>query len=241
MLRLALASALAAALLALGCASQVSVARTEAPPLAGRYALRAADAAPQARPERWLVIAIAPEVPGRFDADVPDLAERTEAALRRAGGFDVAGRAVLPAPPDAHELAARAAAHGADGALFARIHLRELVRRTDLLRYLASTASFGIFPFTVAEDELSYVLELVAVNAGTGGAVAAASAERDVRLPHTLWQTAEGGLFGWDVGEAIGGARARRRALDAETADVLLAESVPALLPRGFAQVLRSR
>jgi hypothetical protein len=229
------------ALLAFACASQVWVARSQQPPLAGRYLPRAADAAPRPWPERWLVIAIVPEVPSRLDADVPDLAERTEAALRRTGGFTVAGRAVLTAPPDARELSARAAAHRADGALLVDIHLRTVVRRTDVLRYLAATASFGVLPFTVAEDELAYVLELVAVQAGTGDALASASAEREVRLPYTLWQTAEGDLFGWDLGEAIGGGRARRRALDAETADALLADSAPRLLPRGFSQVLRAR
>lgn len=229
-LRAAGALAAAAAWLTLGCAPAL-VARSDAPPLAGRYVPRAADAAPQPWPARWLVIAIAPEAPGPFDADVPDLAERTEAALR-AGGFARVGRVVLDAPPDAHALAARAAAYGADGALFVRLRLRTAIRRTHALRTLASTATFGLLPLTVAEDELAYTLELVAVNAGTGGAVAAASAEREVRLPHTLWQTAEGRLFGWDAGEALGGARARRRALDAEIADALLAEAAPALRPR---------
>jgi len=231
------ASALAAALLGLACASPAVVARTETPPLARRFLLRAPDAVPQPWPERWLVVALAPAALGPFDADVPDLAARTEAALREAGGFDLAGRLVLDAPPDAHALAAHAAESGADGAVFARLTLRVAVRRTHTLRGLASAATFGLLPLAVAQDELAYTLELVAVNAGTGAAVAAASAARTALQEHTLWQTAEGEIFGWDAGEAIGGARVRRRALEAELADALLTEAVAALLPRGFAQV----
>jgi hypothetical protein len=205
--------------------------------LAGRFPPRGIDAAAQPWPERWLVVALAPEAPGPFDADVPDLAERSELALRRAGGFEVVARVVLDAVPDRKALAARAIESGADGALFARITLREQVRRTRTLRALASTATVGIFPLAVAHDELAYTLELVAVNAGTGSATATASVTRIVTQEHTLWQTAEGEIFGWDAGEAIGSARRRRRALDAELADALLAEAVRALLPRGSAPV----
>jgi hypothetical protein len=239
MLRLGYASALAAALLGLACAPLVVRMQTEAPPLAGRFVPRGLDAVPQPWPERWLVIAIAPEVPGPFDADVPDLAARTEAALRRAGGFDVVGRAVLAAAPDSHALAARAAEHGADGAVFARLTLREAVRRTHPLRGLAAAATFGLLPLVVAHDELAYTLELVAVNAVSGAAAASAAAARRVTQEHMLWQTAEGEILGWDAGEAIGGARERRRALEAEVVDALLAEAVASLLPRGFAQVPR--
>jgi hypothetical protein len=111
------------------------------------------------------------------------------------------------------------------------------VRRTHTLRGLASAASFGLLPLAVARDELAYTLELVAVNAVSGAAAASASAARTVSQEHTLWQTAEGEILGWDAGEAIGGARERRRALEAELADALLAEAVTALIPRGFAQV----
>lgn len=241
MARLRLASALGAALLGLACAPLVVRMQTEAPSLAGRFVPRGLDAVPQPWPERWLVIAIAPEVPGPFDADVPDLAARTEAALRRAGGFEVVGRAVLAAAPDSHALVARAAEHGADGAVFASLALRAAVRRTHPLRGLAAAATFGLLPLAVAHDELAYTLELVAVNAASGAATAAASAARSVTQEHTLWQTAEGEIFGWDAGEAIGGARERRRALEAEVADALLADAVASLLPRGFAQVPRIR
>jgi len=226
-----------AALLGLACVPLVMRVQTEAPSLAGRFVLRGLDAVPQTWPERWLVIAIAPEVPGPFDADVPDLAARTEAALHRAGGFEVVGRVVLAAAPDSHALVDRAAEQGADGAVVARLTLHAAVRHTHPLRALAATATFGLLPFAVAHDELAYTLELVAVNAINGAAAAAASATLSVTQEHTLWQTAEGDIFGWDAGEAISGARGRRRALEAEVADALLADAVVSLLPRGVAPV----
>jgi hypothetical protein len=63
----------------------------------------------------------------------------------------------------------------------------------------------------------------------TGEAAADARATRGVTQHHTLWQTAEGELLGWDVGEALGGARQRKRALEADVASSLLDEGAAAL------------
>ena len=226
----ALRVASALALLALGCVSPALVVRTEAPPLAARFAPHEADALAQPWPGRWLVVVLAPELPLPADADVPDLAERAEQALRTSG-FAVVARVTLASLPARADFEQRAAASGADGAIFVRLVLRELVRRTHTLRYLASTASFGLLPLAVMHDELDYALELVAVGAPLGALVAETLATRGVGQDHTLWQTAEGDLLGWDVGEAIGGGRRRRRALDAAVADALLAEAVAALAP----------
>jgi hypothetical protein len=222
----------ALALLALACASPALVIRTEPPPLAARYTPPGADAGPHPWPSRWLLVTLASEPPGPFDADVPDLAARAEHALRGAG-FDVAGRATLAAPPERADLAARAAAHGADGAIVVRFVLRRQERQTNTLRYLASTATLGVFPWSVMHDRLDYALEALAVGAASGATLGEAAAARSVGQDHTLWQTSEGEILGWDVGEAIGGRRARRQALDAEVADALLAEAAPALAPTG--------
>jgi hypothetical protein len=226
----ALRAATALALLALGCASPALVMRTEGAPLTASFAPREADAVARPWPRRWLVVVLAPELPLPADADVPDLAERAEQALR-ASGFVVVARVTLGSLPVRAEFEARATASGADGAIFVRLLLRKLVRQTHTLRYLASTATFGIFPLAVMHDQLDYALELVAVGAPSGALVAEALATHGVAQDHTLWQTAEGELFGWDVGEAIGGGRQRRRALDTATADALLAEAAAALAP----------
>jgi hypothetical protein len=206
------------------------VVRTEAPPLAARFAPREADALAHPWPGRWLVVVLAPELPLPADANVPDFAQRAEQALR-AAGFAVVARVTLASLPTRTEFLERAAASGADGAIFARFVLRELVRQTHTLRYLAATASFGILPLAVMHDELEYALELVAVGAPSGALVAETLATHDVGQDHTLWQTAEGDLFGWDVGEAVGGGRQRRRVLDSAAADALLSAAVAALAP----------
>jgi hypothetical protein len=217
-------------LLALACASPALVVRTEAPPLAARFAPREPDAVARPWPARWLVVVLAPELPGPFDADVPDLAERAEHALRTSG-FAVVARLTLASPPSGAALAERAAEGGADGAIFVRLVLRRQVRQTHALRYLASTATFGVFPWAVMHDQLDYALEAVAVGAGSGALLAEVLATRGVGQDHTLWQTAEGEILGWDVGEALGGARQRRRALESELAEALLAEAAAALAP----------
>lgn len=236
----ALRAASALALLALGCASPALVMHTEAPPLAANFTPGEADAVARPWPGRWLVVVLAPEAPLPLDADVPDLAERAEQALR-ASGFAAAARVTLASLPARREFTERAAASGADGAIFVRLALRRLVRQTHTLRYLASTATFGIFPLAVMHDQLDYALELVAVGAPSGALVAEARATHSTGQDHTLWQTAEGDLFGWDVGEAIGGGRQRRRALDAAVADGLLAKAAAALAPSADAEDLAQR
>jgi hypothetical protein len=93
----ALRAASALALLALACASPALVMRTEAPPLAARFAPPEPDAVARPWPERWLVVA-APDSPAPFDAHAPDLAERAEHTLG-GSGFAVAARVTLALAP----------------------------------------------------------------------------------------------------------------------------------------------
>jgi hypothetical protein len=221
---LAASAALGTALL--GCADLVV--RTEAPPLAAGFPGRGIDRLPGREPERWLGVALLPAAPGLGDADVPDLAERAALALRNAG-LAVVELASDDGPAHDPALLARAAEHGADGAVFVRLTLREEVRTFHPLPYLLTTATFGLLPLTVASDRRDYALELLAVRVRTREALAEAAAARGVSEPHTLWQLAEGELLGWDVGEALGGAKRRKRALEAALAAELLAEAAPAL------------
>jgi hypothetical protein len=227
--RVGRAIACTATLATLACASPAVVMRAEAPALATLLAGRVGEAPPPRAAPRWLVVAVVPGAANPDDAGAPDLATRCEAALRSTGSFEVVGRVTLPWLPMREEVAARSAERGADAAIFVRLTLREHARRTHALRYLASAATFGLAPWAVVDDELTYALELVAVDGSTGGVVGASERSRRVAQRLTLWQTAEGDLLGWDVGELLGGGRRRRRALEAAVSDELLAEAVPAL------------
>jgi hypothetical protein len=205
------------------------VARSERPSLASALAARSPDAIARPGAKRWLVVGIAPGSPGPLDTDVPDLAARSAAALRAQSSLEIAGSALVAALPDRETLIGLARGSAADAAILVRFSLLEEVSQTDPALYLAATATLGLIPWTVARSDLRYGLELVALDLETGAILAAGEQVRSAMQQFTLWQTSRGDLLGWDIGETIGGARRRRRALETEILDTLLAESAAQL------------